>query len=71
MTSERLGHLRRIDLAVTELDSLIAVGFLGLDCGDHVGGHVDQGDGNEEAVLIPDLRHAELAAEQCSAILVL
>ena len=64
VTSERLGHLGGINLAVTDLDGLVAIGLLGLDGRDHVGGHIHQRDGDEEAVLVPHLRHAELATQQ-------
>lgn len=60
---ERLGHLGRVDLAVAELHGVVAVAFLGLDGRDHVGGDVYERDRDEEAVLIPDLRHAELLAQ--------
>ena len=68
VASQRLGHLGGIDGAVAELDSLVAVRFLGLHSGHHVGGHVDKSDGHEEAVLVPHLGHAELLAQQSLAI---
>ena len=68
VAGERLGHLGRVNLAVAKLDSLVAVGFFGLDSGHHVGGDVNEGHRNEETVLVPDLRHTELLAQQCSAI---
>ena len=60
VASQRLGSPWWIDGAVAELDSLVAVRFLGLHGGHHVGGHVDKSDGHEEAVLVPHLGHAEL-----------
>ena len=68
VAGERLGHLGRVNLAVAKLNSLVAVGLFGLDSGHHVGGHVNEGHRNEETVLVPDLRHTELLAQQCSAI---
>ena len=71
MTGHRLGHLTRVDLAVAKLDGLVAVGLLVLHSRDDVGRDLDERDGNEEAVFVPNLRHAELLAQQCVAILVL
>ena len=68
VASQRLGHLGRVDGAVAELDSLVAVGFLGLHGSHHIGGHVDKSNGHEEAVLVPHLGHAELLAQQSLAI---
>jgi hypothetical protein len=62
----RLGlvDLAGVDLAVGDLDGVVAVALGRAHLGDHVGGHLDDGDGNELAVLVPDLGHAELRAEQ-------
>ena len=68
VAGKRLSHLGRVNLAVAKLNSLVAVGLFGLDSSHHVGGDVNEGHRNEETVLVPDLRHAELLAQQCGAI---
>ena len=61
---ERLGDLARVDLAVGELDRGVAVGLNRAHLGDHVGTDGDDGDRDEATGLVPQLGHAELAAEQ-------
>ena len=60
----RLVHLARVDLAVRDLDGDITVDLFGADLGDDVRGDLDDGDRDELVVLVPDLRHAELRAQQ-------
>ena len=60
----RLVHLAAVDLAEAELDGVVAVGLGQADLGDHVGGRRDHGDGDDAVVLVPELGHAELGAQQ-------
>src|SRR5690606_5102421 len=60
---QRLGDLAGVDLAVGDLNGVVAVLLGGADLGDHVGRQLDDGDRNELAALGPHLGHAELGAE--------
>ena len=71
MTGQWLGHLGRINLAITELYCAITVRLYSLYSGNYVSSNFNQSYGDEEAVFIPNLRHTQLATEQCSAILIL
>jgi hypothetical protein len=42
-----------------DLDSVVAVGFSGLDLDDRAGAGFDHGDGHEHVLRIVDLRHSE------------
>ncbi len=64
VAGERLGHLARVDLAVGQLDGAVAVLLRGAQLGDDVGGDLDDGHRDELVARIPDLRHAELGAQQ-------
>src|SRR6478609_6155082 len=59
----RLVDLARVDLAVGDLDRVVAVTLGRANLGDHVRRELDDGDGNELAVLVPYLGHAELGAQ--------
>ena len=56
--------MRRLDLAEADLDGVVAVGLGVADLGDHVGGRGDDGHRDDAVVLVPELGHAELGAQQ-------
>ena len=66
-----------LDVTKTDLDGLVAIGLGGLDLRDHAGASLDDGHGNDGVIFSPDLRHAQLTAENridhcqpyCQAIL--
>ena len=60
----RLGDLAALDLAVPDLHGVVAVELGGADLGDHVGRRGDDGHGDDLVVLVPELGHAELGAQQ-------
>jgi hypothetical protein len=60
----RLGDLAPGDLAEADLDGVVAVGLGQPDLGDHVGGRGDHGHGDDAVVVVPQLGHAELGAQQ-------
>src|SRR5690606_23986997 len=60
----RLVDLAGVDLPVGDLNRVVAVLLGGPNLGDHVRSNLDDGDGNELAVLVPDLGHAELGTQQ-------
>ena len=72
-----LVYLLFLDVTETDLHGLIAVGVGGLDLRDNAGASLDDGHGDDGVILSPDLRHAQLAAENrvdhyqpyCQAIL--
>src|SRR3954468_900003 len=64
VTGGRLVDLARVDLAVGDLDGVVAVRLGGADLGHDVRRDLDDGHGDELVVLIPDLGHAELLAEE-------
>ena len=68
VTSQWLAHLSRVNCAESNLNSLVAVRFLVLYSCYNVGVYFHQSYWNEETVLIPNLRHAELLTQQCLAI---
>src|SRR5690606_24898145 len=59
---QRLRHLAGVDLPVGDLDGVVAIGLDGPDLGHDVRTGLHDGHGDELAVLVPDLRHAELGA---------
>src|SRR5690606_15085464 len=60
----RLVDLARVDLAVGDLDGVVAVRTLGgLDLREDAGAGRDDGDGDQAVVGVPDLGHTELLAE--------
>ena len=63
--------LRGSICAVGDLDGVVAVGLGGADLGDDVRRDLDDGDGDELVVLVPDLGHAELRAEQALEVFVI
>ena len=64
VTSQGLGNLARVDCTETNLNSLVAVSLLVTDLGNNVRISLDDGDGHKLAVLVPDLGHTELGAQQ-------
>ena len=63
MTSHGLVHVLGLDVAETDLDGVIAVGCLSFNLRDSAGASLDDRDGNDVIVLVPNLGHANLAAE--------
>ena len=63
VTRHRLGDLALVHLAEAQLDSVVAVGFVSTNLGDNVLFDLDHRHGNQLAVFIPDLGHAELAPQ--------
>ena len=63
MTSHGLVHVLGLDVAETDLDGVIAVGCLSFNLRDSAGASLDDRDGNDVVVLVPNLGHANLAAE--------
>src|SRR5690606_33785285 len=59
VTGRGLVHLARIDLTCGDLHGAVAVDLCGADLGDNVGCHLNNGDGNDIAVLVPNLGHTE------------
>ncbi len=57
-----LGELALGDFLKAELDGFIAFLFLGHLLDDHTGAGLDDGDGDDTASLVEDLRHADLLA---------
>ena len=51
------------DVSEADLDGVVAVGRLRLDLRDGAGASLDDGDGHDVVVLVPDLRHPKLAAK--------
>jgi hypothetical protein len=64
VTGLRLAHLAPVDLAEPDLDGVVAVGLGAADLGDHVGARGDHGHRDDLVVLVPELGHAELGAQQ-------
>jgi len=64
VAGEGLRHLARVDLAVGDLNGAVAVDLGGAQLRHDVGGDLDDGQGNELVVRVPDLRHAELLTQQ-------
>src|SRR4051794_36562011 len=58
-----LGHLARVDLTVGELDGGVAVLLLGTDLGHDARPGLDDGHRDDPVVLVEDLGHAELLAQ--------
>src|SRR5690606_40818804 len=63
VSTEGLVHLAGVDLARGDLNGVVAVLLGRADLGDHVGCQLDDGDGDELAVRVPHLSHAELGAQ--------
>src|SRR5690606_12133530 len=63
VSGQGLVDLAGVDLAVGDLNGLLAVRLGRAELGHHVGCQFDHGDGNELAGLRPHLSHAELGAE--------
>lgn len=59
----RLVHVLGSDVSEADLDGVVAVGRLRLHLRDGAGAGLDDGDGDDVVVLIPHLRHTELAAK--------
>ena len=59
----RLVDLARVDRAEAELDGAVAVVVGGADLGDDAGPGLDHGHRDDLVVLVPDLGHAELLAQ--------
>ena len=51
------------DASEADLNGVVAVGRLRLDLRDSAGASLDDGDGHDVVVLVPDLRHPKLAAK--------
>jgi hypothetical protein len=67
LTGDRLIDLARADLAVGQLDGAVPVAFGGADPGDDVRPRLDDGDRYDAVVLVEDLGHAQLRAEDSLA----
>ena len=63
VTSHGLVHVLGLDIAETDLDGVIAVGCLSFNLRDSAGASLDDRDGDDVVVLVPNLGHADLAAE--------
>ena len=63
LPAHRLVDLARADLAVGKLDGAVAIAFRGADASDDVGPGLDDGDRNDAIVLVEDLSHTQLGAE--------
>ena len=63
VAGDRLGDLARVDLPVGELDGGVAVLLLRADLGDDARPGLDDGHRNDPVVLVEDLGHAELLAQ--------
>ena len=70
MAGKRLCHLSRVYSTVAELDSFIAIGVFALNSCNNICGNIHKGYRDEEAILIPHLRHPELFAYERSTILI-
>src|ERR1700712_1834412 len=64
VTGQRLGDLTGVDLAAGDLNGFVTVDLGGANLGDDVRGDLNDGHRNEAVLVIPDLGHAELDAEQ-------
>src|SRR3954469_19578229 len=64
VAGQRLVHLARVDLAVADLDSGVAVAVSIEQLGNDVGVGLDDGHRDNPVVLVPNLGHAELGAQQ-------
>src|SRR5699024_9783667 len=53
-------------LTKTDLDRVVSIGFGGPYLRNHIGAGFDDRDGNDTALLVPHLRHADLAAQQAA-----
>jgi hypothetical protein len=69
VTDGGLGGLAGVDLTGGDLDGRVAVLLERADLGHDVRSDLDDGDGDELVVLVPDLGHAELLAEQALDVL--
>ena len=63
MTSHGLGNVLGLDVAKADLNGVVAVGRLSFNLRDGTGASLDDRDGNDVVVLVPNLGHANLAAE--------
>ena len=63
LAGDRLVHLARADLAVSELDGAVSVALGGADTRHHVGAGLDDRHRDDFVVLIEHLRHAQLGAQ--------
>ena len=63
VAGDRLVDLARVDLAEGDLDGVVAVGLYGADLGHDVGPSLHDGDRDDAVVLVQDLGHAELGAQ--------
>lgn len=63
VTSHGLVDVLGGDVSEADLDGVVAVGRLRLDLRDGAGASLDDGDGHDVVVLVPNLRHSELAAK--------
>ena len=63
VTAHGLVDLLLLDVAETELNSLVAVGLSGLHLANRVGLCLDNGDGDDLVVLVENLGHADLFTE--------
>ena len=63
LARDGLVHLAGVDRAEGELHGVVAVVGLGTDLGDHVRPGLDDGDRDDPVVLVEDLGHAELGAQ--------
>ena len=58
MAGKGLGDFALVNLAETDLNGGVAIGFLVANLRHHVLVDLHDGDGNDFSVLIPNLRHA-------------
>ena len=63
VTSHGLIHVLGLDVAEADLDGVVAVGRLSFNLRDGAGASLDDRDGDDVIVLVPNLGHADLAAE--------
>jgi hypothetical protein len=64
VTGGRLGDLLRLDRSEAELDGVVAVGVRRADLGHDTRAGLDDGHGDDAVVLVPELGHPELGAQQ-------
>ena len=70
MAGHRLGHLHLRCLAVGDLDRVVTIALGGLDLDDATGSGLDDGDRNRLRIVVEDLRHAQLLAEDRFHVLI-
>ncbi|BAF53575.1 hypothetical protein cgR_0606 [Corynebacterium glutamicum R] len=63
VTSQWLVHLAWVDFAVGDLDGVVAIGLNGANLGNYAWTRFNDGNRNNAVLLVEDLSHAELGAQ--------